>query len=128
MAAPKKHGVKDKTTPVYQLPSKGKINALLVGSRKHHKLASGISGDEGQAISNACEHDHLHKKAYAIIKACDRMTDEKLAEFKCHLDDYFVKSGLQERCDNVERLPMGDDKANGKGEVKGEEESSGAVH
>lgn len=124
----KKADKKSPSAPVYQLPSKSKINALLVGSRKARKDMRGIAGDEGAAIANACEHDHLHKKAYGIIKNCDNMTDEKLAEFKTHFDDYFVKSGLQARVDSVERLPMGDDKANGKGEVEDETESSSAVH
>jgi hypothetical protein len=105
---------KDKSAPVYQLPAEKTLNALLRQARKAYKDTREIAGEQGAAIANAVEHSHLHKKAFSTIKGCDRMTAEKLAEWKAHFDDYFVKCGLQERADSVERLPMGEDESDGK--------------
>jgi hypothetical protein len=38
----------------------------------------------------------------------DRLSPEKLADFMEHFDHYFEASGLEERANSAQRLPMGD--------------------
>lgn len=100
---------KKKSEPVYQLPPEKKLTSLLALGRRTYKQVQSLSGEFGQAVANAAEHHHVHRKAFAVIRQLDRMENEKLAEFKAHFDDYYVKAGLQEREDSVELLPMEDD-------------------
>lgn len=100
---------KKKSAPLYQLPAEGLLKSLLRRCKKAYKDVRGIVSEKGAAIANATEHDHLHKGAFAVCERLERLTDEKLAEWKAHFDDYFVKMGLEDRVNSVERLPLGDD-------------------
>lgn len=118
---------KKKSAPVYQLPAEKTLRSLLRQAKKAYEETTAIAGEQGAAIGNAVEHHHLHRKAFSTIKGCDRMPAEKLAEWKAHFDDYFVKCGLQERVDSVERLPLEDKKANGAAAEGEDEETAGAA-
>lgn len=100
---------KDKR-PVYQLTDGKALKALLTTARRVGKKTAELNGELGAAVGNAVEHKHLHRKAFSIIKQCDGMEPEKLAEFKAHFDHYWIEAGLEERVDSVERLPIDDGK------------------
>lgn len=100
---------KDKA-PVYQLTPGAKLKALLTTARRVTKQVTKLSSELGAAVANAVEHHHLHRKAFSIIKQCNTMEPEHLAEFKAHFDHYWIEAGLQERADSVERLPLNDEK------------------
>ena len=86
-----------------------KLNSLLADSRKAYKEQRGISGELGASIKEAAEHDHLHKKSFATIRALDRMEPEKLADWFAHFDYMAETTGLRKRAGSVMRMPLGDD-------------------
>lgn len=110
--------------PVRKIAASGmtpakKLNDLLKDSRAAYKEQRGISGTIGAAIKEAVEHDHLHKKAFASVKAADRMEPEELADYFAHRDHYEDVSGLRRRAGSVMRMPLGEEKAGGQTEEPG---------
>ena len=92
------------------MTSAKKLNALLSDARKAYKEQRSISGELGAAIKEAAERDHLHKKAFATVRALDRMEPENLADFFAHFDYYCDASGLRKRAGAVMRMPLDDGK------------------
>ena len=86
-----------------------KLKTLLGKCRSTYKDQRALSGELGAAIAAAAEHDHLHKKAFTIIRSLDRLEPEKLAELLSALEYYLDISGLQQRAESAQRLPMDDD-------------------
>ncbi len=86
------------------------LKSLMKKARDAKKEMQGLSGDLGQAIGNAVENDHLHRKAFGHIRQMDQMTDEKLAEYFAHRDYYEDVTGLRERANKVIRMDFGADK------------------
>jgi hypothetical protein len=97
-----------KLAEVTEQISERKLRQLLKDKRTAYKDMREISGDLGQKIGQAIEHDHLHRKAFSVIAMADRMEPEKLAEFFDALDCYRAASGLNERAASAPRMDMGD--------------------
>lgn len=114
---------KKKDTPTQQAAQIGqkKLRQLLKDAGAAYKDGREIAGGIGQKIANAIEHDHLHKKAFATIRALDRMTPEKLADYMDTLLYYYEISGLEERAKSAPRLSLDA----GAAEEDGEEEGAG---
>ncbi len=95
-------------TPMEQAAQIGprKLKALLRAADSAYKDQRSIAGTLGEKIAQAVEHDHLHKKAFATIRAMDRMTPEKLADYWDTLEYYFDVSGLAERAKSAPRLSL----------------------
>jgi hypothetical protein len=109
MARPKKEVVPMSPSDVVEQISERKLKQLIKDARTAYKDTRAIAEDFGQKIAQAIEHDHLHRKAFAVIKTADRMEPEKLAEFFDALDYYRDASGLNERAASAPRMEMGND-------------------
>ena len=107
------------TANALQMTPGKKLKALLTKSKSVSTEMHELSGSLGQAVANAVEHDHLHRKAFSITKTLHKMEPEKLAETLAHLDYYLVESGLRERAAKVARLPMGDEQPGAQGDEGG---------
>lgn len=99
---------------VTSLTPKKVLETLLKMSKRIKDQTQLLSGEAGQAIANAVENQHLHKKAFSHIKALDRMEPERLADYMEHFDHYFVAAGLEDRVRKVMKLPLdGDNEGEG---------------
>lgn len=87
--------------------SQNKLKALLRSAKTTQASMAELSGALGQQISNAIEDNHLHRKAFNIVKSMDKMDDEKLAECWHWLKKYFAMAGLQDRVDTVITMAFG---------------------
>lgn len=101
--------------------SGNKLKRLMADSRAVYKDVRALSGDLGQKIANAVEHDNLHKKAFAFVRMADRMEPEKLADFLDTIDYYRDISGLNERASKVIKMNLDDD---GEGDEQDQGESN----
>lgn len=88
--------------------SERKLRQLLKDARTAYKDMQEISGGIGQKIAHSVEHEGLHRKAFSVCRAADRMEPEKLASFLEALDHYLDISGLRERAASAPRMDMGD--------------------
>jgi hypothetical protein len=115
------------TTAVADNPkmiSPNKLKKLLTHARKAHQDGRSIAGELGAAIKAASDNDNLHKKAFASIKASDRLEPEALADYFAHRDYYEEVTGLRKRAGSVMRMDFG----NGDGaEAEEEEDPAGNV-
>ena len=93
-----------KASEVEQQITPKKLKALLKSSNEAFKNTREISGELGQQIAAAVEKDHLHRKAFAILKGFDRMTPEKLADVWETLNYYMDVSGLAERAKSALKM------------------------
>ncbi len=103
-----------KPSEVEQQIAPKKLKALLKTSNEAFKNTREIAGELGQKIAEAVEKDHLHRKAFAILKGFDRMTPEKLSDVWETLNYYMDVSGLAERAKSA--LKMNFDAAEGEDE------------
>lgn len=102
-------GQKVKPSEVLQAISAAKLRSLLKDGRATQADIQEIAGTFGNAVKSAVENHHLHRKAFAHIRALDRMEPEKLADYMAHFEHMYEISGLRERAESAQRLPMGDD-------------------
>jgi hypothetical protein len=93
-----------KASEVEQQITPKKLKALLKSSNEAFKNTREISGELGQKIAEAVEKDHLHRKAFAILKGFDRMTPEKLSDVWDTLNYYMDVSGLAERAKSALKM------------------------
>lgn len=82
-----------------------------------HEINGGVRG----RIADAVENHGMHKKAFSTIRALDKMTPEKLADYLDHLFWYLEVSGLMKRAASAQRLPIGEGVGEGGEEDEGEE-------
>jgi len=82
------------------------LKSLLASSKKAKKDIAEISGPLGQRIAKAIEENHLHRKAFNIVKSLHPLEDEKLLECLDCLDHYLDISGLRDRAAKVQRLGL----------------------
>jgi hypothetical protein len=82
------------------------LKELLALARTTKNNVAEMAGTLGQAIANAVENKHLHRKAFRSVVAEDRMEPDKLADFYDHQEYYRDVLGLHERAKNAPRLPM----------------------
>lgn len=87
--------------------SESKLKSLMKSSRQAKNDISEIAGALGSEIKAAVENNHLHRKAFGVIKMADRMEPEKLADFLDSLALYLDMSGLNERASKVQRMAFG---------------------
>ncbi len=113
-----------KSSEVRRAISAKKLKSLLSSCRSAQQNINEISGGLGEEIKAAIEKNHLHRKAFNVVKMADRMEPEKLSEFMDHLDHYFEISGLNARAEQVERLAMGDVTQNGEGDPDEDDEGN----
>lgn len=111
----KKGPVAERTTPLVPAAT---VKSLLRSARSLKESTDDLTSAYATEVREAVDKKHLHKKAYNTIRMLDRMTPEKLADFMEHFDHMFEVTGLEERANSAQRLPMGD----GPGE---EEETEG---
>lgn len=91
-----------------KLTSPATLKSLLKSGRALKENLDELTSAHSAEVREAVDKKHLHKKAFGVIKMLDRMTAEKLADFMEHFDHYFEASGLEERANSAQRLPMGD--------------------
>ncbi len=84
--------------------SQKKLRSLLNTARRVQKEISELAGGIGAEIKDAAETNYLHRKAFNVCKAADRMEPEKLADFLDCLDHYLDISGLRDRASKVTRM------------------------
>jgi hypothetical protein len=111
---------KEATEPVAKRDTKlttgATLKSLLKSSRALKEDLDELTTAHSAEVREAVDKKFLHKKAFNTIKMLDRMTPEKLADYMEHFDHYFEASGLEDRANSAQRLPMGD----GAGEKDGE--------
>ena len=98
-----------KRDPLKGVPqiSEKKLKSLLRQADKAHSETRSISGDLGEAIRGAIENDHLHRKAFAMVKALHRIKEsEKLADLYYHFMLYCDMSGVLDRVESVPSLKL----------------------
>lgn len=119
---------KDAVKPSEVIPqtSPKKLKALLKTAEHTKTNMQELAGELGQQIKDAVEKDHLHRKAFSVLRTMDRMTPEKLADFWDTLQYYVDVSGIGERAKSAPRMAFDaegngeDDEAEGaKGNVTG---------
>lgn len=94
---------------VRQLTPENKLNNLLKSARSCAKQVNEITGSHREKIANAVEKDHLHKGAFAWIKALDKKEPEEIAAWLDHFNHYLDVSGIQKRADDAPNLGLEDD-------------------
>lgn len=85
-----------------------KLKSLLASARSTQSDITELAGTLGEEIKTAIENNHLHRKAFNIVKGLDRMEPEKLRECWEHLEHYMEAAGLNERIASAPRLTMGE--------------------
>lgn len=117
-------GEKVKSSEVKKVISGSKLKNLMAAKRSAKKDTAEIAGQVGQMIRDACENNHLHRKAFGTICQLDAMEPEKVRDFLDHFEYYLDVSGIKKKAEAAPRLPMGD----GPGEDEGEETEDSNVH
>jgi hypothetical protein len=84
--------------------SQSKLKSLMAAARSAQKDVTEISGSLGAEIKVAVEKHHLHRKAFRVIVALDRMEPEKLADFLDCFEHYLDISGLNARAKSAPRM------------------------
>ena len=103
----KKGKAKDEAdTQGYEMITPTKLHSLMKSARTAQKDIQEIAGGLGAEIKAAVENNHLHRKAFSVVKAGDKMEPEKLAEFLAHLNFYLEASGLRKRAASAPRLEV----------------------
>jgi hypothetical protein len=102
MAKKAKPDVRETTT---EHISENKLKSLLRDSRAAYRDTRSIAGTLGESIAQAVEHNHLHRKAFAAVRAEDRMEPDKLAEYYDTLELYRDMCGLTERAKSAPKFP-----------------------
>jgi hypothetical protein len=87
-----------------------KLQALLKAAKTAYQDGRAAAGIIGKKIATAAEHDHLHVKAFATLRAMDRMEPEKAAEYWDVLQYYVENSRVGEKIKSAPRLGLGDDR------------------
>jgi hypothetical protein len=95
-----------KSTEIHPQISQKRLRSLLATNRKVQNDITEIAGGLGSEIKEAVETHHLHRKAFNVVKMCDRMEPEKLADFLDHLEHYLEISGMNERAASAPQLSV----------------------
>jgi hypothetical protein len=90
-----------------KLTSGATLKSLLKSGRTMKENVDELTTAHATEVREAVDKKFLHKKAFGTIKQLDRLSPEKLADFMEHFDHYFEASGLEERANSAQRLPMG---------------------
>lgn len=94
----------------FQLPAcitERQLKALLRADDGYTEQINSLNGERGAEISNATERQHLHKKAYSVLKQLRKMpTAEKKALFFYTFLEYVKLSGELRIIEAVPTLPL----------------------
>jgi hypothetical protein len=82
------------------------LKDLVKLTRSTKNDVSEMAGRLGEAIANAVENKHLHRKAFRAVLAEDRMEPDKLADFYDAQDYYRDILGLIDRANSAPRLSL----------------------
>jgi hypothetical protein len=80
---------------------------LLIELREIETRKDRIVGSLRERIGDAVKNDHLHKGVFAWIRKLDKMEAEDLVVWLDTLEAYLDGSGLMDRAETVQELPMG---------------------
>lgn len=96
------------------------LKSLLKSSRSLKESTDDLTLAYASEVKQAQDKQGLHKGAYATITKLDRMTPEKLADWKEHFDHMWSAAGLEDRVNSAPKLPMGtkEDEGDDDGETK----------
>lgn len=86
------------------LISERKLKGLLATVRTKQAEIDSVNGSLREKIAYAADHDHLHTKAFSIIRQWDKMEAEKLKELWDTLSVYMDMSGLSARIAQVQPM------------------------
>lgn len=95
-----------KPSEVLTMIPAGPLNSILALDKRTKNQQSELAGELGQKIAAACERYGTNRKALGVVRQCNRMEPEKLADFLDHLDYLLDISGLEKRAADVQRLPL----------------------
>lgn len=95
--------------------SEGKLTGLMRTCASLTQQGASLNGALREKIAYAVEHDYLDKQVFALIRRLDKMEPERLAIFLDNLEHYIDISGLGDRADSVQNLPLA---GGGKGPAK----------
>lgn len=84
------------------------LKALLASSRSAQNDISEIGSTYGTEVKRAVEKNHLHRKAYNVVRMLDRMEPDKLADFMENFEHYCEATGLNARAASAPRMDMGE--------------------
>jgi hypothetical protein len=87
--------------------TQNKLNALLRSARSTQASVTELTGALGQQIANAIEDNHLHRKAFNMVKGLDKMEPEALAQTMHWFRKYYEMAGLVERENTVNTMAFG---------------------
>jgi hypothetical protein len=90
-----------------EVTSQQKLRKLLSTYRSAQGDIDEITESLRTETSNAVEKHHLHRRAFNMIKALDKLSPEKLAEWSEHFEHYMEISGLNERIASAPSLALG---------------------
>lgn len=107
--------VAERTT---KITSGATIKSLLKSGRSLKEELDELTSAHSAEVREAVDKKHLHKKAFGMVKMLDRLSPEKLADTMEHFDAYFESSGLEDRANSAQRLPMGDEPTTGAGDFE----------
>jgi hypothetical protein len=82
------------------------LKDLLALARSTKNDVAELAGSFGQAVANAVENKHLHRKAFRSVVAEDRMEPDALADFYDAQEFYRDALGLNERAKSAPRLEL----------------------
>lgn len=86
------------------------LNDLLKFDDSRKGIMDGANGELREAIANAVDKKHLHKKAYVTVKAMHRFkSDEALKLYVENLLAYMDMAGITKRIEAVGDLPLGEE-------------------
>lgn len=103
---------------VRQLTTEKEFNSLLRACKGHESNISEYVGSLREKIGHAVEKQNLHKKAFSVYRALDRLEADKLSAFFDHFDHYCdvpqrdnrgnELPSLRQRADSAPSLDLGD--------------------
>ena len=121
---PPKPATKEKTAPaattaapdnkvkpgdLKKVPAASVLDRLLKIGRSSAKDSAEANGRFGSAVAKAVEDHALHRKAFRVLVMASKMEPEKLADFLDHLEHYFEATGIYDRANTVQGLPLNKD-------------------
>lgn len=109
---------KVKPSEVRQAISQKKLRTLLASTRSAKQDINEITSTLGNEVKQAIENNHLHRRAFGIVRGLDRLEPEQLAETLDCLDHYLDISGLRDRAASAPRMEMGEAEEDGEDNVK----------
>lgn len=83
--------------PAVKVIAESAFKNLCNQLRNAQRDAEEARGTIGGLISQACETKHLHKKAFALFRTLNKLSDAHLMTTLTHFDHYREIGGLDER-------------------------------